>query len=100
MVAVSSSSDRRGVTVRRISTMVCVVVLVAQLGTAQTASVTTATAQRKKAESRAIKIGRAVSAAPRSIATAAKVVKRDDKGNKTVLRAGTNGFTCFPGHPG
>jgi hypothetical protein len=67
--------------------MVCVVVLVAQLSTAQIASVTTATAQRKKAQSKAINIGRAVSGAPRSIATAAKVVERDEKGNETVLRA-------------
>ena len=41
MLAASSSSDRREVTVRRISTMVCIVVLVAQLGTAQIAAVTT-----------------------------------------------------------
>lgn len=69
------------------------------------ASVTTACAQHEKAESRraesrATKIARALSAAPQNIAKAAKVVDQDENGNDTVLREGTNGFTCFPGHPG
>jgi hypothetical protein len=46
------------------------------------------------------KIKRALSAAPPDIAKAAKVVDMDDQGKMTVLREGTNGFTCFPGHPG
>jgi hypothetical protein len=46
------------------------------------------------------KIKRALSAAPPDIAKAAKVVDVDDQGKMTVLREGTNGFTCFPGHPG
>jgi hypothetical protein len=46
------------------------------------------------------KIKRALSAAPPSVASAAKVVDMDDQGHMTVLREGTNGFTCFPGHPG
>lgn len=53
-----------------------------------------------KTESKTTKISRAVSAAPASIAKAAKVVDMDDKGNEIVLREGTNGFTCYPGHPG
>jgi len=46
------------------------------------------------------KIKRALSAAPPAVAKAAKVVDIDDQGKMTVLREGTNGFTCFPGHPG
>jgi hypothetical protein len=52
------------------------------------------------AESKEAKIKRALSAAPPEVAKAAKVVDVDDKGNMTVLREGSNGFTCFPGHPG
>lgn len=61
-------------------------------------------AQRKTvkptAESKEAKVARAISAAPANIAKAAKVVDLDDKRNEIVLREGTNGFTCFPGHPG
>ncbi len=46
------------------------------------------------------KIRRALSAAPPEIAKAAKVMDMDAQGKMTVLRAGTNGFTCFPGTPG
>jgi hypothetical protein len=46
------------------------------------------------------KIKRALSAAPPDVAKAAKVVDVDAQGKITVLREGTNGFTCFPGHPG
>jgi hypothetical protein len=46
------------------------------------------------------KIKRALSAAPPDIAKAAKVVDMDNQRKMTVLREGTNGFTCFPGHPG
>lgn len=52
------------------------------------------------AETKAAKIARALAAAPADIAKAAKVVDRDENGTQTVLREGTNGFTCFPGHPG
>jgi len=51
-------------------------------------------------ESAQDKIERAVSAAPPSVAKAAKVMDMDDQGKMTVLREGNNGFTCFPGHPG
>jgi len=50
-------------------------------------------------ETKAVKIARALSAAPPEVATAAKVVDRDEKGVETVLKEGSNGFTCFPGHP-
>jgi len=53
------------------------------------------------AETKQDKIKRALSAAPPEIAKDAKVVDFDaDQGNPTVLREGTNGFTCFPGTPG
>jgi hypothetical protein len=55
---------------------------------------------KPRAESKEAKVARAISAAPTNIAKAAKVVDLDDKGNEIVLREGTNGFTCFPGHPG
>jgi hypothetical protein len=52
------------------------------------------------AETKQDKIKRALSAAPPDIAKGAKVVDIDDQGKMTILREGTNGFTCFPGHPG
>jgi len=63
-------------------------------------TVTTSGAQPRKPESKEAEIARALSAAPSNIAAGAKVVFRDEKGNETVAREGTNGFTCFPGHPG
>jgi hypothetical protein len=53
-----------------------------------------------KEESKEAKIARALSAAPANVAKDAKIVDRDNDGAETVLREGTNGFTCFPGHPG
>ena len=52
------------------------------------------------AETAQEKIKRALSAAPPAIAKDAKVMDMDEKGKMTVLRDGSNGFTCFPGHPG
>ena len=52
------------------------------------------------AESAQAKIKRALSAAPAEIANGAKVVDMDAQGKMTVLREGTNGFTCFAGNPG
>ncbi len=46
------------------------------------------------------KIARALSAGPASIAAHATVAEMDAKGKLTVLRTGTNGWTCMPGHPG
>lgn len=52
------------------------------------------------AESTTTKIQRALSAAPASIQAGATIMDADAHGKMTVLRKGTNGFTCFPGHPG
>ena len=52
------------------------------------------------AETKEAKIRRALSAAPANIAKDAKVMDMDEQGNMTLLRDGTNGFTCIPGHPG
>jgi hypothetical protein len=50
-------------------------------------------------ESVETKISRALSAAPPDIAKAATVAEMDSQGKMTVLRAGTNEFTCMPGDP-
>jgi hypothetical protein len=50
-------------------------------------------------ESTQTKIARALSAAPPDVAKAATVAEMDGQGKMTVLRAGTNGFTCMPGDP-
>jgi len=45
------------------------------------------------------KIARALSAGPPSVTAHATVADMDAKGNMTVLRKGTNAWTCMPGHP-
>ena len=45
------------------------------------------------------RIARAMSAAPPDIAKDATIVEPNFLGKITVLRAGTNGFTCMPGDP-
>ena len=45
------------------------------------------------------KIARAMSAAPPDIAKDATIVELNFLGKMTVLRQGTNGFTCMPGDP-
>jgi hypothetical protein len=52
------------------------------------------------ANSTASKIQRALAAAPASIQAGATVMDVDAHGKMSTLRKGTNGFTCFPGHPG
>jgi hypothetical protein len=52
------------------------------------------------AESTQAKIARALSAGPASITANAAVDDMDAKGKITVLRKGSNDYTCFPGHPG
>jgi hypothetical protein len=59
-----------------------------------------ARAQQAKPETKEQKIARAMSAAPENVSKEAAIIDRDDNGAETVLREGTNGFTCFPGHPG
>src|SRR5690242_4610156 len=44
------------------------------------------------------KIAIAMSAGPPEIATAARIIDVDELGKTEVLRDGTNGFTCMPGH--
>ena len=51
-------------------------------------------------ETNETKIKRALSAAPANVASRAKVVDMDEKGNMTVLRDGDNGITCVAGHMG
>jgi hypothetical protein len=51
-------------------------------------------------ETKETKIKRAMEAGPAEITKNAKIAEVDDKGNMTVLRDGSNGWTCFPGHPG
>lgn len=51
-------------------------------------------------ETAAQKIARAVSAGPPAVTAHATVADVDAKGKMTVLRKGTNGWTCIPGHPG
>jgi hypothetical protein len=63
-------------------------------------SLSVATAQQNKIETKEAVIARALSAAPAHIAKFARVVDMDEKGRETVLREGTNGFTCAPGRPG
>src|SRR5215472_14494182 len=55
---------------------------------------------KPRVETKAAKIARALSAAPPEVAKEAKVVEQGEKGNQTVLREGSNAFTCFVGHPG
>ncbi len=45
------------------------------------------------------KIARALSAGPPEVAKSARVVDTDAQGEMTVLREGSNGFTCMPGNP-
>jgi len=56
--------------------------------------------EAQTSETKEAKIARALSAAPANVSKDAKVIDRDNNGAETVLREGTNGFTCFPGHPG
>jgi hypothetical protein len=45
------------------------------------------------------KIALAMSAGPAAVAASARIIDVDAQGNTTVLREGTNGFTCMPGNP-
>jgi hypothetical protein len=52
-----------------------------------------------RSETAAAKIAKAMSAGPPEIARSAKIVDKDAQGHITVLREGSNGFTCMPGNP-
>jgi len=45
------------------------------------------------------KISRAMSAGPDNVSTSAQIIDTDPQGKMTVLRGGSNGFTCMPGNP-
>jgi hypothetical protein len=62
-------------------------------GTADHGSGTTA------GESTQAKIARALSAGPADVTKGARIVDTDSQGKTTVLREGSNGFTCMPGNP-
>ena len=64
------------------------------------ALVTSMSAPASSAESKNAKIARALSAGPSSIQAGATVMDMGANGKVTVLRKGTNGFTCFAGHTG
>jgi hypothetical protein len=51
-------------------------------------------------ETKVDKIKRAISAGPPQITQGAQIVEMDAKGNTTVLREASNGWTCFTGRPG
>ena len=63
---------------------------------AQVADQSTAT---DAGETTQAKIARALSAGPPEVAKSARVVDTDAQGKMTVLREGSNGFTCMPGNP-
>lgn len=52
------------------------------------------------AESKQSMIDRAMSAGPSTISRAATVIDMGKNGKPIVLRAGSNGWTCYAGHPG
>src|SRR5215468_9020092 len=55
--------------------------------------------QSASEESATAKIRRALAAGPSSITNNATVAEIDPEGGMTVLRRGTNDFTCMPGDP-
>jgi hypothetical protein len=50
-------------------------------------------------ESTQVKIARALSSGPANVTNDATVAEMDDAGNLTVLRQGSNEFTCVSGNP-
>ena len=67
-------------------------------GAAQTTS-SDQSSSMSSGDSTEIKIARAMSAGPASVANAAPIVDTDAQGNRVILREGSNGFTCMPGNP-
>ena len=67
-------------------------------GAAQTTS-SDQSSSMSSGDSTEIKIARAMSAGPPSVANAARIVDTDAQGNRVILREGSNGFTCMPGNP-
>jgi hypothetical protein len=46
-----------------------------------------------------VQIARAMAAGPQHVANFARIVGVDAQGKRTILREGSNGFTCQPGNP-
>ena len=46
-----------------------------------------------------VQMARAMAAGPRHVTNSARIVGADAQGKRTVLREGSNGFTCQPGNP-
>ena len=67
-------------------------------GAAQTTS-SGQSSSMNSGDSTEVKIARAMSAGPASVANAARIVDTDTQGNKVVLHEGNNGFTCMAGNP-
>jgi len=57
------------------------------------------TASAGSSEATQTKIARALSAGPTTVTQGATVADEDGHGRLTVLRPGTNGWTCMPGDP-
>jgi hypothetical protein len=74
-------------------------IALASLAAVFTTSVQTQAAH-SRAETNQAKIERAMAAGPSAIAKDARIVDLDENGRPTVLREGTNGWTCLTGHPG
>jgi hypothetical protein len=55
---------------------------------------------RNYEETKEARIESAMAGGPAEIAKNARIVEFGDSGNLTTLRKGSNGWTCFPGHPG
>jgi hypothetical protein len=55
---------------------------------------------RLREETTEAKIAQAMAAGPAAIAKNARIAEADENGKVTILREGTNGWTCIPGHPG
>ena len=64
------------------------------------ACATAATTALAADETKDQKIARALTAGPPSVTAKATIADTDPKGKMSVLRKGTNGWTCMPGHPG
>jgi hypothetical protein len=71
------------------------------MGSLLLAAASTLSAQQGSAttETAATKVSRALSAGPKGITEHAAVIDTDLQGHVTILRAGTNDFTCMPGNP-
>jgi hypothetical protein len=49
-------------------------------------------------DSTQVKIARAMSAGPDNVSKSARVIDTDARGDRVILREGSNGFTCMPGN--